>query len=249
MERIKALNQRQKWILLILCAMVVVFSVLYPVTLSRRGFAYRDTILVPRDENGSTIYSGKIQGKAASFTVTPDKTITFECGELTFGPYMVKTDSGTLSRNSDSSGSLTGVEVWLKDSLLFRGDAQKINSVWLLSNGDGSLAGTEIEFVVNWSDGDSAAQLAPSLSDILELATGPELTHKGYWFAWVGGILLCVLNAVSILFADELFRWRMAFRIESPELAEPSEWEIMGRYFGWVVVTIGALVIFILGLS
>ena len=78
---------------------------------------------------------------------------------------------------------------------------------------------------------------------------GPELTHKGYWFAWVGGILLCVLNAVSILFADELFRFWLSFRIESPELVEPTDWEIMGRYFGWVVMTIGILVVFILGLS
>lgn len=92
MERIKALDYRQKWILLIMGVMVLVFSVLYPVTLARVGFSYRDTILVPGEENGSTIYSGKIQGKAASFTVTPDKTVTFHYGDLTYGPYTVKED-------------------------------------------------------------------------------------------------------------------------------------------------------------
>ena len=47
MERIKALDYRQKWILLILAVMVLVFSVLYPVTMSRVGYSYRDAILVP----------------------------------------------------------------------------------------------------------------------------------------------------------------------------------------------------------
>ena len=83
-------------------------------------------------------------------------------------------------------------------------------------------------------------------STILELMNDPELTHKGEWF---GAVFICVLNTISILFADELFRWNLAFRIRNVDYAEPSDWEIAGRYIGWTVLTIMALVFFIIGLQ
>ena len=43
-------------------------------------------------------------------------------------------------------------------------------------------------------------------------------------------VFICVLNAVSILFADELFRWNLAFQIRNVDHAEPSDLEIAGRY-------------------
>lgn len=247
MERIKALDYRQKWILLILAVMVLVFSVLYPVTLARVGFSYQDTILVPGEENGNTVYSGKIQGKAASFTVTPDKTVTFHYGDLTYGPYLVKDDPQAVPQNVDLADSLSGVEIWRQDSRLFRGGARKLDQHgWLLYYENGEPYGLEIKITTG---GNSAAQMEPSLATILDLTTGPELTHKGHWLPWVLGILLCVINAVSILFADELFRFWLSFRIESPELAEPTDLEITGRYFGWIAMLIGIFVVFVIGLS
>lgn len=62
-------------------------------------------------------------------------------------------------------------------------------------------------------------------------------------------MLLCLVNALSILFADELFRWNLAFRIRDAEWAEPSEWELAGRYIGWTVLAVLALVIFVIGLQ
>ena len=61
MERIKSLNRYQKFLLLFMLAMVLCFTVLYPITISRKGFLYRDTILVPRQENGATLYSAKLR--------------------------------------------------------------------------------------------------------------------------------------------------------------------------------------------
>lgn len=60
MERFKTLDYRQKWIFLIMGVMVLVFTILYPVTLSRVGYSYRDAILVPHEAEGTTVYSGKI---------------------------------------------------------------------------------------------------------------------------------------------------------------------------------------------
>lgn len=247
MERFKTLDYRQKWIFLIMGVMVLVFSILYPVTLSRVGYSYRDAILVPHEAEGTTVYSGKIQGEAASFTVTQDKTVTFQYGDFTYGPYTVKEDPQAAPESGDLADSLSGVEIWRQDSRLFRGGVQKLEQHgWLLYYENGEPYGLEIKITTG---DNSAAQMEPSLATILDLTMGPELTHKGHWLPWFLGILLCVVNAVSILYADELFRFWLSFRIESPELAEPTDLEITGRYFGWGAMLIGIFVVFVIGLS
>ena len=248
MERFKTLDYRQKWIFLIMGVMVLVFTILYPVTLSRVGYSYRDAILVPHEAEGTTVYSGKIQGEAASFTVTQDKTVTFQYRDFTCGPYTVKEDPQAAPESGDLADSLSGVEIWRQDSRLFRGGVQKLEqNGWLLYNENGTLYNIETEII--FSGNNSAEQMEPSLATILDLAMGPELTHKGHWLPWFLGILLCVVNAVSILYADELFRFWLSFRIESPELAEPTDLEITGRYFGWGAMLIGIFVVFVIGLS
>ncbi|MBR3601902.1 MAG: hypothetical protein IKL49_06240 [Lachnospiraceae bacterium] len=57
------------------------------------------------------------------------------------------------------------------------------------------------------------------------------------------------VNVFTMLFADELFCWNLAFQIRNVENAEPSDWEIAGRYIGWTAMTIVALVLFIMGLQ
>ena len=60
MERVKNLDRYQKGILLLLAVMIVVFGVIYGIVTSRVGFLYKDAILRPTEENGNTIYSGKL---------------------------------------------------------------------------------------------------------------------------------------------------------------------------------------------
>lgn len=217
--------------------MALVFSVVYPVTVSRVGFEYRDTILVPSQENGSTVYSGKIQGRQARFTVSEDKTVLFQHGDKTYGPYTAKEDPTAIPTGMETSE--TGVELRQGEEILFRGVIwETVDSYWLF-NEDGTMYGT--------SDGIDSA--APSASAILELMNDPKLTHKGVWYAWFGAVVICIFNAHSILFEDELFRWNLGFTIRNVDDAEPSEWEIAKRYFCRTVLPIMALVIFIVGLQ
>ena len=97
-------------------------------------------------------------------------------------------------------------------------------------------------------NGNPIDRMKPTVSTIYELMNNPELTHKGDGRAWFGAVFICIINALSILFADELFRWNLAFQIRNVEKAEPSDWEIAGRYIGWTVIAIMALMVFILGL-
>lgn len=255
MERIKNLNSYQKGILIFMIAMALLFAVIYPKTLSRVGYRYNDAILVPTEENGNTVYSGKIQGEQAEFIVSDDNTVEFHYGEEFYGPYTVKEDVTAIPEDNEMRGSMTGIEICEGDDILFRGGTVDLGGFYWFYNEDGT-SDSMIEFYYVTSDGierdengNPIDRMKPSISTIYELTQGPKLTHKGVGFGWFGAVMICILNTVSILFADELFRWNLAFQIRNVERAEPSDWEIAGRYIGWTAMVIIALVLFIVGLQ
>lgn len=45
-----------------------------------------DKVLTVSHENNSTVYSGKINGEKARFTVSEDKSVMFNCGDKSYGP-------------------------------------------------------------------------------------------------------------------------------------------------------------------
>ncbi|MBR6236511.1 MAG: hypothetical protein IKR16_02095, partial [Firmicutes bacterium] len=125
MNRIKSLNIPQKIILLILAAMVIVFSILYPITIRREGYEYLDSILVQKESGGNTVYSGKIRGRNAEFTVTPDKTVVFRYGDTTYGPYTVREDPTAIPKENPlgttADYKATGLVIQRKGETIFRG--------------------------------------------------------------------------------------------------------------------------------
>lgn len=253
MKRIKNLDGFQKGVLLVLTAMVLVFSVVYPVTISRKGFAYKDAILVPSQENGNTVYSGKIQGKKAVFTVSADKTVQFRYGARVYGPFTVKEDPTAIPKDVGMAESKTGIELREGDKILFRGAVMEQGGFRWLCGEDGTWITTSISVTTNGGyavdeHGNIIDPMKPSVSTILELMAGPVLTQKGEWGWWFFGVFVCAATAISILFADELFRWNLAFRIRNTHDAEPSDWEIGCRYLSWGLTPILVMVIFFSGL-
>lgn len=250
MERIKRLDKYQKGVLLVITIMVLVFTAAYFIVSSKKGFKYKDAILIPKQENGNTIYSGKIEGKQASFTVYADKTTEFRYGDKTYGPYTAKEDPSAIP---DGIGDdVTGIELRCGKETIFRGAVASSGDHTLLYNEDGEL---ELEFSVSVhngtvtdENGNVIDQMKPSISTILDLMAGPVLVHKGEWPAWFTGAFICILIAVSILFADELFRLKLSFEIRNADRAEPSDLEIAGRYFSWTIMPVLAMIIFIMGI-
>lgn len=254
MEKIKNLNLYQKGVLIFMIVIVITFFVLYSMTISRVGFEYKDTILVPNQENGSTVYSGKIKGQQARFTVSEDKTVVFQHGDKTFGPYTAKEDPTAIPKDEEMAEDMIGVELLQGDSILFRGGVWKFGDEYWLYNEDGTINNFGVTYVTSDGierdeNGNAIDPVEPSVSTILDLMNDPKLTHKGEWLAWFGAVFICVLNSLSILFADELFRFNLIFQIRNVDSAEPSDWEIAGRYISWTVLPIMALVIFIMGLQ
>ena len=254
MEKIKSLNGYQKGILIFMIVMALIFAVIYPMTISRVGYRYNDAILVPTQENGKTIYTGKVQGETAKFTVSEDKSIEFQYGDKSYGTYTMKEDPTAIPKDSELVEEMTGVEIRNGDELLFRGGVWDSGDFYWLYNEDGTL--DSLGFTVMTSngieldeDGNVIDRMEPSASNIYELMNEPELTHKGEAMAWFGAVFICILNALTMLFADELFRWNLAFQIRNVEKAEPSDGEIAQRYIVWTAMPIMALIIFIMGLQ
>lgn len=243
MDRIKELGRYQKILLLLMAVMILAFTVIYPIVTALSGFLYEDTILVPAEEDGGTVYSGKIRGTAATFTVSADKTVIFQYGNTVYGPYTVKEDPAAIPKDSDLQTQMTGIELRCGGEIVFRGGVVNSGDWRMLYNEDGSFDLLR-SITATMSDG----TMEPSVSTILDLTDGPALTHKGTWLGWFGGVLICAITALTMLFADELFRWNASFLVRNAEEAEPSDWEIAGRYITWTALPIGALVLFILGL-
>lgn len=254
MNKIKSLSIPQKIILLILAAMVVVFSILYPITIRREGYEYLDSILVQKESGGNTVYSGKIRGRDAEFTVTPDKTVVFRYGDATYGPYTVREDPTAIPKENPlgttADYKATGLVIQRKGETIFRGCRMEYGSGKIYFNEDGSSV---FNFRPIPEPGSGVIYdtdiLEPSILDILELTDGPQLTHKGNGLLFFFGVVICALTALSVIFADELFRWNLRYVIVNADNAEPTDWTIMSRYISWVILIIAALVLFIGGLK
>lgn len=243
MRRFKELDRYQKGILLLLAAMIAVFGVIYYIVISQVGYLYHDEIFVPAEENGNTVYSATVDGKESSFTVTADKTVTFRYGEKVYGPYTAKEDPTAIPKDDDFGAHMTGIEVKDGDEIIFRGGVLRYgqsNWQWMLYNEDGTVVDSE---------GNAVDPMKPSLSTVLELMNGPELSNKGHWVFWFICVFFSLVTVVSILFADELFRWSLRYQIRNADRAEPSDWEIAGRYISWTVMVIVLFVCYIKGLQ
>ncbi len=254
MERFRTCTIWQRVLLLALAVMVVAFAAVYAVTVSRIGFRYQGEILMPSQENGATVYAGKIKGIAASFTVSADKAVTFRYGGVVYGPYTAKEDPTAIPEDSEYRENMTGLEIRCGEEILFRGGVLNGSDNRVLYNEDGTVefsgvTVTSANGTVRDENGNVVDPMEPSLHIILDLMGTPELTHKGFWGYWLLGTVLCGVIAVSILFAEELFQLRIWCRFRNPEKVELSDLAIALRNIGWGISCILVLVTFVLGLQ
>lgn len=261
MKRIKDLDIFQQGLLLAMAVMVLVFSVLYPIALCRKGIEFRNALLVRHAENGTTVYSGRVNDQDTSFTVSPDGTIFYRHGSAEYGPYTVREDPTAIPKDDDMAAVMTGLEVRLGDEVVFRGGASAIHGFLMLAdeNGNGPLMDDNMVIPYGNStikdgmlydvNGKMVDNAAPSVSSIVNLFLGPKLTHKGVWELWLFGVLLCVLNVFLILYADELFRIGANRWLRNGEDAEPSDWAKDQLFYARCGLAVCALILFIIGLQ
>ena len=246
MKRIKSLDRYQKGILIVLAAMIVVFCGVYAYVTSQFGYIYKDTLLKPSQQDGNTVYSGKMDWQDAEITVTADKEITFLLGNKVYGPYTVKEDPTAKPTDHPLS---TGFEIKKGDEILFRGGAYRLTSdltPWNLYNEDGTPYKSKTSGIGQLNNED---KYAPAFSTLLTLYHGPELTHKGDWRFYALCVFLSIVISAFVIFAEELFRWRLRRQTSDWRFAEPSEWEITSRYISMTLMTALILFLYIKGLQ
>lgn len=254
MQRLTDLSRYSQFLLLVLVVMVSVFAVIYPVTISREGYLYREHLLIPTTENGSTVYSAKVKGQQWRITVTADKTVTFQFGDKQYGPYTAKEDPTAIPKGNGMAHLMTGVEVREGNEIIFRGGIYDTGAFWTMINEDGSDAGFDM-YTSNVNgelidgDGNIIDPIEPVISSILKLMQGPKLTHRGHGGFWFLGAFLALLAALEILFADELFQLKFIFIARDPEFIEPSDWTLFMRPISFTVSVIAVLVMFLIGLK
>lgn len=255
MNRFRSLDRYAKFLLIVLAAMAVVFAAVYGVAASRKGYLYHDAIFVPRLKGSTTVYEGKLEKEDSMFTVTAD-TVTFTRGSKTYGPYTLRYDPSAVPEEEDSASYMTGIEILEDGDIYFRGGVLEVSAGLLLYGEDGSFGFDHLTSYAQTSDGTNIGPdgeitdlYRPDVHTIVELLNDPPLQARGHWLAWFMGILFSAVLAISILFADELFRLTLSFRVQDPELAEPSDWEISSRYIGWTIASIAFFYLYMLGLQ
>ena len=137
-------------------------------------------------------------------------------------PYTVKEDPTAIPKDSNLQTQMTGIELRCGGEIVFRGGVVNSGDWRMLYNEDGSfdplrITATMSDGTVVDENGNRIDPMEPSVSTILDLMDGPALTHKGAWLGWFGGVLICVIAALAMLFADELFRWNASFLVRNSE--------------------------------
>ncbi|WP_195278472.1 hypothetical protein [Clostridium sp. J1101437_171009_A5] len=251
MNRWRALTPFPRIMLCIQAGLLVLFTILYPVLGMQRGIDFQGEFLRQAERGEDTVYTGTLDGKTVELTFTPSGALFYRWGDVEYGPYTL-TEDPTAIPPSETMGRVTGVELRLDGEILFRGgygldgfylvneDGTKPNRLEIIANGTAyGLVGSR----QTYEDGLSITR---AISLLLE---GPSVRSRVHGEGYFLGTLVVVINAVAILFADELFRWNLRWSIRHPERAEPSEWELFSRGFSWVVLTIVALIGYMMGLS
>ncbi len=250
MERIKNLSKTQKVLMVIIAVMIVAFSIIYPVIMSIKGIEFRRDFLTKKEGQGDVTYTDGY----TSITVYDDQRIEFKCyhrftgdgyKDIIYGPYSWTEDPSAIPVGTEngmlSSDDYIGVKIMEGDKVFFRGAVSKAG--YMVYNADGTMA-NDFDVVL----GDYYAN-PPDIYEIVKFINGPQATNRGNIILYILGIIICIIAVVSMLFPDELFRLAMWPRVRNLYDVEPSDWELTARVIGWYVFTIGAFVVFVVGLT
>lgn len=145
------------------------------------------------------------------------------------------------------------MELRVGERVLFRGCAWKSGDDLVCIGEEGYPIGLIFSYTTNGIEYDSQGNVVdpmePKVYAILELLSGPRLEHKGAWIGWLWALIIAGFILLSMLRADDIFRWRLSFRINNPWDTEPTDWELLQRNLGWTLAALTVLILCIFGLQ
>lgn len=242
------MDQGRRIILLLQPALFLLFLLLY-LTYGRQPVVpWLDGTLRVERQGEASVYSGWVEGgHPVQFTVGPGPTVEFRLSGELQGTYTVTEDPSAIPEepaemNPNGWEGFTGVEIKKDGETWFRG-AYNPDSPFGLFDEDGTNLFVSIRAVT------STSVPEPDPGDILAFACGPSASPRGEVVLLLLGLLVGAACALSLLFEDQLFRWNLSFRVQAPYDAEPSEWELFGRWVGWIALTGLELFCYLVGIG
>lgn len=239
MKKIRELDRFQRGMLLLMAATLLIFAVLYGVLAGQTGWKYRGAFLRQSEENGTTIYTGKLDGQKLRIEVAEDWTVTFQWDGQTYGPYTAVEDVTAIPQDDAQADSMTGVEIRCGGEVFFRGGVVRNEDLWVLTNADG----TDRDVF-----GTGTASVEPTATEILKLMDGRGKACRGSWWAWLFGLVLCALNVAEIFLAKPLFRRGVKVSVQDVADPKPTDVQVGAWHFGWVLFWLLAVGMMVIGL-
>ena len=241
----RELSLFQRVLLVILAAMILGFGIATPMVSAQKGIEYRNTLLRFTREGEIRRYTGRIDGKRAEFTVTPEGTVEYRWGEEVYGPYQVAEDPAAAPEDS-----MTGLEIRQGGQTLFRGGLS--GGKWPVLYSEDGEPFEALGITYGTSSGKVYANgreltprdlHEPGLTTVARLALQePELTHRGDLGLYLLATLLPVLDILGICFWKRLFYYQMSLTVRDPDAAEPSDYYLAVQRAGWVLLAVGSAV-------
>ena len=249
------MNWYRRVLLVAMAVEILGFFAAVLAAMNRPGLEYGGTLLYPRTEGETRVYEGKLDWEPVRFAVSPEGEVTYQRGDLSYGPYQVSVDPAafpeTLGEHDGTSN--LGLEIRQGDEVVFRGGScpERTLSLW---DGDGEPV-WDTSFSAESSGGGATLyvdgrevvreeQYAPPLSVLAEVALGPELTHRGSVGLYLAVTLLALVNILQICFPGFFFRLSLWGHVRNIETAEPSDWYILMERIEWLILTLACLVLY-----
>ena len=240
------MNWYRRVLLIAMAVEILAFFVAVLAAVNRPGLEYGGTLLYPRTEGETRVYEGKLDWEPVRFTVSPEGAVTYQRGEYDYGPYQVMEDPSAIP---PKRGGMIGLEITLGEKQLFRGGCRPGDGLY---QEDGEPLREDSHFYMMsgetiWRDGQEITAreyYEPNLSDLVEVALGPELTHRGSLLAWLGVTLIALVNILQICFPGFFFRLSLWGHVRNVDEAEPSELYVVGEYIEWAVLALLCLVLY-----
>lgn len=121
LARVKVLGRYQKILLLLMAVMILAFTVIYPIVTARSGFLYEDTILVPAEEDGCTVYSGEDPRNRRELHRICGQNRHLSVWQHRLRPLYRQRGSHRHSEGQRPQTQITGIELRCGGEIVFRG--------------------------------------------------------------------------------------------------------------------------------
>ncbi len=240
MEKLREKGRGQQIMLIIQLLMLLIFIPLFMTVGKQSVLSWHNGWMRAENVGDSVVYSGRGEHKGKSFTVTGD-TVEYRLeGELIHTYTVAEApdaipDNKSLNITGSGSKLMKGFEISRDGESIMRG-AYIPNSVSYYHPETGG-----IETYKNYEAPEEA-------KGIFHMLVMQETEPRGNLQIFAMAIFICIVNALSIYFVDELFRFNLSFAIKNAERAEPSDWELFTRWVGWVLLSGTALASFIVSI-